>query len=268
MQHPLIHDHLALGWYLFGGLVVILLFLDARLQRHRPPLQPGSDLQHSEVRYAACNKGLLHCPGDRGCRCSGCCCSRQPLRDPPPVTPGTAGGIELALPVGRWRLERDLWRVTMTGCRIITARLPKTGLSKRQRTGEPLFIGYYPLQKQGEEVIDILNRIGEQPVWRTYYPGPACNRRLVSRCSSSCWKMAALEAPGVIIVVAAAADIAANQYQAKAFQVLGFITGEHRHPWLLWPPTQAMITSTPAACSANSWQRCRRRWRDWRTGVN
>ena len=42
MQHPLIRDHLALGWYLFGGLVVILLFLDARLQRHRPPLQPGS----------------------------------------------------------------------------------------------------------------------------------------------------------------------------------------------------------------------------------
>ncbi len=34
MQHPLVHDHLMMGWYLFGGLVAVLLFLDARVQRH------------------------------------------------------------------------------------------------------------------------------------------------------------------------------------------------------------------------------------------
>lgn len=33
MKHPLVADHLSLGWYLFGGLVVILLFIDARLNR-------------------------------------------------------------------------------------------------------------------------------------------------------------------------------------------------------------------------------------------
>ena len=43
MQHPLVHDHLTLGWYLFGGLVVILLFLDARLHAHRPSAHPADN---------------------------------------------------------------------------------------------------------------------------------------------------------------------------------------------------------------------------------
>ncbi len=33
MQHPWVKDHLMLGWYLFGGLVFVLLFIDARLCR-------------------------------------------------------------------------------------------------------------------------------------------------------------------------------------------------------------------------------------------
>ncbi|MCK4710899.1 MAG: exosortase, partial [Gammaproteobacteria bacterium] len=33
MQHPLVGDHIALGWYLFAGLVVILLFFDAHLNK-------------------------------------------------------------------------------------------------------------------------------------------------------------------------------------------------------------------------------------------
>jgi exosortase A len=41
MQHPLVHDHLSLGWYLFGGLVVILLFLDARLHRQHNTMKYG-----------------------------------------------------------------------------------------------------------------------------------------------------------------------------------------------------------------------------------
>ena len=59
MQHPLVHDHLTLGWYLFGGLVAILLFLDARLNRHCPPDHPGGAAQQGEVRPAACGKGPL-----------------------------------------------------------------------------------------------------------------------------------------------------------------------------------------------------------------
>jgi len=42
MQHPLVDDHLSLGWYLFGGLVVILLVVDARLNR-------GGALPESDV---------------------------------------------------------------------------------------------------------------------------------------------------------------------------------------------------------------------------
>ncbi len=33
-----------------------------------------------------------------------------------------------------------------------------------------LYLGYYPFQKQGEEVINDLNRISNNKIWRTQYP--------------------------------------------------------------------------------------------------
>jgi exosortase A len=40
MQHPVIYDHFSLGWYLFGGLVLVMLLIDARLLRGRPASTP------------------------------------------------------------------------------------------------------------------------------------------------------------------------------------------------------------------------------------
>ncbi len=56
MQHPLVHDHLYLGWYIFGGLVVVLLTIDARLHRNRLPGSNGT-VDTAATKQVPCNKG-------------------------------------------------------------------------------------------------------------------------------------------------------------------------------------------------------------------
>ena len=58
MQHPLVSDHVTLGWYLFCGLVVILLVIEALL--HRKWLRdPGTTLGNVVCKSPPCDKGKL-----------------------------------------------------------------------------------------------------------------------------------------------------------------------------------------------------------------
>ena len=58
MKHPWVSDHLMLGWYLFGGLVAILLFLDARF--YRPSAVAESSATEAKLFDQTCDKSHTH----------------------------------------------------------------------------------------------------------------------------------------------------------------------------------------------------------------
>ena len=162
MQHPLIHDHLAWagtcsgGWWSFCCSSTPACSGIARL------LSPVAATQHSDGLSAACEK--------------------RPLQYLAVVVAGAAllsagpaavygvhhqshpenGRIELALPsgAGAWTgpvASDDDWMPEYHGA--ITRKQAYQKGSERVT----LFIGYYPVQKQGEEVINDLNRISNEP---------------------------------------------------------------------------------------------------------
>jgi EpsI family protein len=223
MQHPLVHDHLSLGWYLFGGLIATLLFLDARLHRHRTLAHPDDALQHNEVRPVACGKG--------------------PLQYLAVVVAGTVllsagpavvyrvqhqshnGHIELALPsgAGAWTgpvTSDDDWMPEYHGA--ITRKQAYQKGSERVT----LYIGYYLVQKQGEELINDLNRISNTDVWRTRYP----RGRLQQAGDQPVLEQLLEKGDGAKRLVwywyRVAGRHTTNKYEAKALQVLGLITGK------------------------------------------
>ena len=88
-----------------------------------------------------------------------------------------------------------------------------------------LYIGFYLTQKQGEELINDLNRIGDQDIWYSRNP-----RGRLHQAGDRVVLEQLLERGGgqqrlVWYWYRVAGRYTVNPYQAKAFQVLGLITG-------------------------------------------
>ena len=225
MQHPLVHDHLTLGWYLFGGLVVILLFLDARLQRHSQPVDPDSPADENKTLPAACtNAGfryLLAMVAGTALLSAGPAAVYRVHHQ----SHTENGPIELALPsgAGGWAgpvASDDDWMPEYHGA--ITRKQAYQKESERVI----LYIGYYPVQKQGEEVINDLNQISNKPVWQTRYP----RARLQQAGDQPVLEQLLVKGGGTKRLVwywyRIAGRHTTNKYEAKALQVLGLITGK------------------------------------------
>jgi len=225
MQHPLVYDHLAFGWYLFGGMIAILLLLDARLHRHSTPAHPGVATQHNEVRPVACGKGPLQylvvvVAGTVLLSTGPAAVYRvqhQPLTE--------NGQIELELPSGAgvWTgpvASEDDWMPEYHGA--ITRKQAYQKGSDRVI----LYIGYYLAQEQGKELINDLNRISNTHVWQTRYP-----RGRLQQAGNQPVLEQLLEKDGgakrlVWYWYRVAGRNTTNRYEAKALQVLGLITGK------------------------------------------
>lgn len=225
MQHPLIRDHLSLGWYLFGGLVVILLVLDARLHRYFQPADPGGAAVENTTRPTVCAKGTLH---HVAVMVAGVVLvSAGPAavywvdHQPHPDN----GQFDLALPsgTGGWAgpvASDDDWVPQYQGA--ITRK------QAYQKEGERVFLytGYYPVQKQGEEVINDLNRISNKDIWQTRYP----RARLRQTGDQPVLEQLLEKGSGAQRLVwywySVAGLHTTNKYEAKVLQVLGLVTGK------------------------------------------
>ncbi|NOZ38017.1 MAG: EpsI family protein [Gammaproteobacteria bacterium] len=166
MQHPWVEDHLMLGWYLFGGLVAILLLFDARFYKAgKAPIEaadskPVNIITTERVRYIyisiLCACILLIGPA---------VIYRQEL----PSSSGSA--IKLALPSSEagWSeplTDTNYWQPQYTGA------IQMKSVHRVRGEDVSLFIAYYPKQKQGVEVINDLNSINNKKIWKNVYAHP------------------------------------------------------------------------------------------------
>lgn len=170
MQHPLVDDHLTLGWILFSILIVLLLIVDIKYHRAEPNPQAVRAL-----------------PKHR----------KSPTRAPNPkrfalvfsalvlaltIGPAAAYWIQneqhlalnktpstLALPsnIGEWQgpLEtNDDWSPKYQGVATETK-----GAYRKNGSQIHLYIGYYLSQSQGKELINDTNNITGDKAWRSAY---------------------------------------------------------------------------------------------------
>ena len=224
MQHPLVHDHLYLGWYLFGGLVVVLLTIDARLHRNR---LPGSNrtADTAATKQVPCNKGksqimvsvlvvaLLVSAGPGIIFWL----SEQPQLDSNPVK------IEFPSATVEWpymEADEDSWTPLYRG-----AIAHKMAFHDKNNRAIHLYLGVYPSQMQGEELINDLNRISDDKIWRIIY-----QREKVYNVNGQQVLEQLLEKnDGTQRLVwywyRVAGQNTVNKYQAKMLQVLGIVKG-------------------------------------------
>lgn len=220
MQHPFVHDHLMLGWYLFGGMMIILLIIDARLSRYQ---QAASQVQESP-NPSVCKSGYLN-------QISVFLISALLVSAGPAavyqmnnLTNSKTASVTITAPdgVGGWvELNgfNDDWMPVFRGA--VTRR----HVYEKEGAQVHLFLGYYPEQKQGEELINDLNYINNKAIWRTRYPR---GRRYETGGSSVLEQI--IEKGGykkrlVWYWYQVAGFQVTSKYSAKVLQALGQLTG-------------------------------------------
>ena len=173
MQHPYVHDHLMLGWYLFGVLLVLLLIIDVLVYKYRQQVSRDKTEYRAAEREGRlpviCKKGrfqhLLTVIFGALCLSLGPAAAYKVNHQQRPVN--VASEIDLPAGSGGWTgplLSEDDWMPEYHGA--VTAKQAYIkGADK-----VTLYLGYYPVQKQGEELINGLNRISNEDVWRPLYP--------------------------------------------------------------------------------------------------
>ncbi len=235
MQSPLVRDHMMLGWYLFGALVVILLFIDAQIfrrwQARHPPSPSRSSIsqssigQASEVRRVAPARGKLHylTIAIAGILFLSVGPGLVYLSNQQP-TASRSAAIEVSLPAGRagWSgpvNTDDKWMPVYHGA-----------ITKKQayfKHGNSLFlyVGYYLKQRQDNELITFFNQINNVSVWRSLYSHAVTKdidgrqvleQLLVDKQGTQRLVWYWYNVSGINVT---------NKYLAKALEVWGLLTG-------------------------------------------
>jgi len=223
MQHPWVSDHLAFGWWLFGGMVVLLIVIDTVLSRYtvsRPDVNPAAVAAAAEP---ACSHGVLYRAGVLVLAATlvlsgpviGSLLERQ----------GDTGPFrEIELPVGTqgWSgpvATTDNWMPQYHG-----AATHKHAYHRNGRT-VLLYIGDYPVQSQGSELISDLNSISDESLWRLQYahgrPVAQGERKLLEQRMSSVDGQQRL----VWYWYRVAGVSTSSEYMAKLLQVYGLLAG-------------------------------------------
>jgi len=223
MQHSLVHDHLSLGWYLFGGLVVILLFLDARLRRERP--RENLLVQRETITPMVCNITLPYyfmlIVG------IGVLMSAAPIvvyqTDHQSARNDANTVPDLPLEAGHWLrsvASNDDWMPVYHGA------VNQRQLYQKDNNQVVLYMGYYPTQNQGEELINDLNHISNNDVWRTVYPGARVQSTGKQQVLEQLLAGSAKKQRLVWYWYNIAGKVTTNKYKAKILQMMGLITGK------------------------------------------
>lgn len=225
MQHPYVDDHLMLGWYLFGGIVFVLLFIDNRLAHVFPALHNKAPVVIAQQpEQTSCGKGVLHFV------IMWLLATAIILAAPvvinhfnKPVSANAANKIILPEVIGDWRWNESLsdsWQPVYHGAKTIKQIFENNG---KQIT---LYIGYYEQQMQGKELIFDLNFIANRDVWQyqygrdqLIYTGDLAVKEQLLKNSKSERKL-------VWYQYHVAGEYTANRYIAKLLQISGLLTGK------------------------------------------
>jgi exosortase A len=224
MQHPLIHDHVMLGWYLYGGLVAVLLFVDARLYRHHASaVTTGTTNQHI-VASGGCRNGAM--------RYLSIVIVCVPLLSAEPAVvywlerqeQMDSASITLKLPVGTsgWTgpaASHNDWMPLYHGA--VTLKQDYVKDSARVT----LYIGYYPSQRQGDELINDLNQINNRDIWRTRHDHPGLRQAGDQLVLENVLENNDGAQQLIWYWYRVAGRSTTNKYIAKMLQVLGLLSG-------------------------------------------
>ncbi len=224
MQHPFIEDHLVLGWYLFGGMVVVLLVADILLSRYCRPSETGNAERKCNALTVSCDKGMLQ-------QMSIFVAIAVLLSTGPVVvywvnhhqsSENTLAELVLPSGSGDWKGPIESNSDWMPDYRGAIAR--KQSYHKGDKRLD-LYIGYYQAQKQSKELIYYANRIGNPEFWHSRNP----KGTLIQINDHKVLEQLLEKEDGEKILVwywyRVAGQYITNSYQAKVFQVLGLITG-------------------------------------------
>jgi len=225
MQHPLVGDHLSLGWYLFAGLVVILLFFDARFSKGSSMSESiASDAPHETASTTCKNTPVYYfifvmsvCLLMSAAPMVVYQVKHHSLNGSAKAVPELPHDTEGWL---RTDMANDSWMPVYHGA-------VDQKLLYKKNNGEVIFyVGYYPAQKQGEELINDLNYINNKDIWHTVYPRP----RLQSLYDQQVLEQLLANGAGKQRLVwywyNVAGTVTTNKYEAKVLQVLGLLTGK------------------------------------------
>ena len=224
MQHPFVKDHLSLGWYLFGGMVVILLLLDVLLHRHYQPSEPGNAEGNKFTPSVNCEKGMLQhmtiLVAVAVLLTAGPAAAYWVNQRPPPEN--TQAELEWPSGAGGWKGPVDSDNDWMPEYRGAIAR--KQAYQKADKRID-LYIGYYRVQKQGKELINDLNRISNQDIWHSRNPKGRLRQTTDQVVLEQLLERESGEQRLVWYWYHVTGWYTVNPYQAKALQVLGLVTG-------------------------------------------
>jgi EpsI family protein len=218
MQHPMIYNHFALGWYLFGGLVLIMLLIDIRLMRGR---LAATSTVTSAARMRA----------DTPCRHGGMAQAISALLCSLLIVAGPV--------VARW-LDQQSWQEQGPGqggwagphpmhdswLPVYHGAISQRSVYHKDAHEVYLYTGFYPRQRQGSELIFDMNRIADGDAWRQ----SRMHGRPIKSGAHQVIEQELHDATGrrrlVWFWYRVAGHNTVNRYTAKALQLLGLVSGK------------------------------------------
>ena len=223
MQHPWVSDHLAFGWWLFGGMVVLLIVVDTLVSRYmasRPEVNPRPV---TSVAEQACAHGRLQ-------RAAVLMLTAVLVLSGPVIASlleqqaQTGAVVATGLPAGNqgWSgpvATTDDWMPQYHGAIVRKQAYHRNGHTVL------LYIGDYPVQSQGSELISDLNSIADQSLWRLQYahgrPIAQGERKILEQHMMSTTGQQRL----VWYWYRVAGVSTSNRYMAKLLQLYGLVLG-------------------------------------------
>ena len=223
MQHPWVSDHLAFGWWLFGGVLIMLMVIDIALSRRkggRPDIIPAafaSDAGQTCVHSGLYRVGVL-------LLAAALVVSGPVVASLLERQAGTAATVRIELPVGTqgWSgpvATEDSWTPRFHG-----AVSNKQAYRKQGHT-VLLYVGSYSVQRQGSELISDLNSIADPSQWRLKY----AHGRPIMNGDQKVLEQRMISTAGQQRLVwywyRVARMPTTNRYMAKLLQVYGLLIG-------------------------------------------
>lgn len=222
MQHPWVADHLMLGWYIFGGLIALLLFIDVRFYKPETERVVEADAELADS-GARCGSSRLQSS------VIGIVCVLFLLAGPAVVYQQknqqqfTMSEIYLDVPTSEWSPQASSsndWVPQYKG-----AFGSKMNYQVRGHDVS-VFVAYYSAQKQGEEVINDLNRISNKKIWPTQLSRPGIRRTPVHGVLEQVIKNSENNKRMVWYWYNIGGQTTINKYEAKLLQLRSLLTGK------------------------------------------
>ena len=173
MKHPWVHDHLTMGWVLFSVIMGALLFLDNRIQSRREVVKDDPSAGQVSINSGS-HEVMAHLDKADSWKTFVFTIVLTVALVSGPYTfyltqhKTVAENVEIVLPERQteWRgviSNRGDWRPAFHGA------VSQKRLYIKDKEKVSLYIGYYPVQKQGEELVNGMNRISNEENWRPIY---------------------------------------------------------------------------------------------------